>query len=215
MIAILSSSEKEEGDGKESITSPDESDSDVVFKEDSEEHEKKKSLESFDDLAEGVKREVKKITLRKVGRQENFEGIGSNMTGGGEEMKFVKNEEDVSKKRGNEYKLEQCLYHRVQCTHQLCLMKMRNESVVVELDDILRLYSGDYLLLENVIEYFDILELLLRVYNAKSKSFYLITVRVNRHRYWQVVKMKNHFVKIDYDTKEISLVEPRCNCYFH
>ena len=92
---------------------------------------------------------------------------------------------------------------------------MRNESVVVELDDILRLYSGDYLLLENVIEYFDILELLLRVYNAKSKSFYLVTTRVNRQRYWQVIRMKNHFVKIDYDTKEISVVESHCECYFH
>ena len=213
MIAILSSSEKEEGDGKESITSPGESDSDVVFEKDVEEYEKKKSLESFDVLTEGVKREVKKMTLRKVGRQENFEGIGSNVTGGEAETKFV--EKDVSKKRGNEYKLEQCLYHRVQCTHQLCLMKMRNESVVVELDDILRLYSGDYLLLENVIEYFDILELLLRVYNAKSKSFYLVTTRVNRQRYWQVIRMKNHFVKIDYDTKEISVVESHCECYFH
>ena len=209
-------SEKEEGDGKESITSPDESDSesDVVFKKD-EEYEGKKSLESFDKLAEGVKKEVKKMTLRKVGRQENREDVWTDVTGEKAETKFVKNDEDVSKKRGNEFKLEQCLYHRVQCTHQLCLMKMRNESAVVELDDILRLYSGDYLLLENVIEYFDILELLFRVYNEKSKSFYLITTRVNRHRYWQVIRMKNHFVKIDYDTKEISVVDSHCNCYFH
>lgn len=148
-------------------------------------------------------REVRVVKLHTI-RQESSNGD-----------KECEGEQDNPKKRASELQLQHCLFHRVHYVHEMRMMKMREEATFIDIDDFLKLYSGDYLLLENVLECFELIELVFCVYNSKSQKFHLIRTRVNRQNSRKLELMKNHFVQFDFKNRYLKIVENVCSCYYH
>lgn len=71
----------------------------------------------------------------------------------------------------SEFHLNQCLYHRTTFIHGIRLMKKRDEASFVDFDDFMKLYLGDHLLIEDVVEFFELLEVLFCNYNVNYKNF--------------------------------------------
>ena len=183
-------------DGEEKETN-DEEDDGVFLRSD--DIEKEKDMKN-------LTREVQVIRLQTI-RQESVVRD--------EEFEAEQHELNNPRKCSSELQLKQCLFHRVVFIHEIRMMKMRDEATFVDIDDFLRLYTGDYLLLENVVECFDLVELLFCIYNSKSRKFHLIRTRVNRQNYRRLEQMKNHFVKFDYKNRDLEVVQNGCSCYYH
>lgn len=123
-------------------------------------------------------------------------------------------EESMIPVKHSEFHLNQCSYHHTMCIHEIRLAKKREEASFVDFDDFVKLYSGDYLFVENVIEFLDLLEVILCIYNSKSRKFHMIRTRLNRQAYWEVISMKSQFVHLNHKKRSLKLIRQACHCYY-
>lgn len=94
------------------------------------------------------------------------------------------------------------------------LKKKTEEAIFVHFDDLMKIYSGDYLYVEDVMEYFDLLEVILCIFNMKSEEFHMIRTRLDRTKYWEMICMKGKFVYLNRRSESLKFVEKRCQCCF-
>lgn len=78
----------------------------------------------------------------------------------------------LKQSESSSFHLNQCLYHQSACIHEIRLAKVREEASFIDFNDFVNLYSGDYLFIENMIEYLDLLEVIFCIYNTKSHEFH-------------------------------------------
>ena len=131
-----------------------------------------------------------------------------------EEDHYVDEEKklDKPKKRSESSGDVQCQYHQVLYLHELRLMEIKNNMPCIDFDDFVKIYSGDYLYIDDVRIFLDACEVIFTIYNGKDHKFYNIRTFLKYQRYKMLKRLKNQLVQVCSKTKSIEKMREHCNC---
>ena len=104
-----------------------------------------------------------------------------------------------------------CQYHQMLCLHDHRMIEMKKNMTFIEFDDFVKIYSGDYLYIDDVRKCFDVYEVIFTIYNSKDHNFYKIRTFLTRQRN-NLMDLKNHLVRVCSETKSIKKMSKHCNC---
>ena len=120
--------------------------------------------------------------------------------------------EDKPKKRSESGGEVKCQYHRVLYLHELRMMEIKNNMPCIDFDDFVKIYSGDYLYINDVGIFLDACEVIFTIYNDKDHKFYNIRTFFKYHQHKTLMDLNNQFVQVCSKTKSIEKMRKHCNC---